>query len=74
MKEREINSEFEHPSMGRLKVVAEGAVNECYGCVFNNSKMCSKEQDIRHTGACSMEFRSDGQGVIFIKAEGGENA
>jgi hypothetical protein len=60
--------------MGKLKVVAEGSVNECYGCVFNNPKMCSNEPDKRHTGACAMEYRSDGQGVIFVKAEGGENA
>lgn len=73
MKDRKINSEFEHPSMGRLKVVSEGAVNECYGCVFNGPKMCSNEPDKRHTGACAMEYRSDGQGVIFVKAEGGDN-
>lgn len=73
MKDRKINSEFEHPEMGRLKVVAEGAVNECYGCVFNNPEMCSNEPDKRHTGECSMERRSDKQGVIFVKAEGGVN-
>lgn len=59
--------------MGRLKVVAECATNECYGCVFNNPKMCSNEPDKRHTGECSMEYRSDKQGVIFVKAEGGVN-
>lgn len=74
MKDREINSEFEHPLYGRLKVVAEGAVNECYGCVFNNPKMCSNEPDKRHTGSCAANMRIDGQGVIFIKAEGGDNA
>lgn len=73
MKDRKINSEFEHPEMGRLKVIAEGAVNECYGCVFDNPKMCSNEPDKRHTGECSMEYRSDKQGVIFVKAEGGVN-
>lgn len=72
MKDREINSEFEHPVYGRLKVVAEGAVNECYGCVFNSPVMCTNELDKLHTGACAMEYRSDKQGVIFVKAEGGE--
>ena len=74
MKDVEIGTIIVHPTMGRLKVVAEGAVNECYGCVFNNPKMCSNEPDKRHTGECAMERRSDGQGVIFVKAEGGENA
>lgn len=74
MKDRPINDVFYVPEYGELKVVAEFAANECYGCVFNNPKMCSNEPDKRHTGACSMEHRSDGQGVIFVKAEGGENA
>lgn len=60
--------------MGKLKVVAEGSLNECYGCVFNSPKVCMNDADRLHTGACAMEYRSDGQGVIFIKAEGGENA
>lgn len=74
MKDREINSEFNHPVYGKLKVVAEGAVNECFGCVFNSPKMCLNDADRRHTGACAMEYRSDKQGVIFVKAEGGDNA
>jgi len=74
MKDLAIGTIISHPTMGKLKVVAEGSVNECYGCVFNNPKMCSNEPDKRHTGACAMEYRSDGQGVIFVKAEGGENA
>lgn len=74
MKDRPINDVFYVPEYGELKVVAEGAVNECYGCVFNNPKMCSNEPDKRHTGACAIEYRSDGQGVIFVKEEGGNNA
>lgn len=74
MKDVEIGTIIVHPTMGRLKVVAESMLNECYGCVFNNPKMCSNEPDKRHTGACAMEHRSDGQGVIFVKAEGGDNA
>lgn len=74
MKDRPINDVFYVPEYGELKVVAERTVNECYGCVFNNPKMCSNEPDKRHTGACAMEHRSDGQGVIFVKAEGGDNA
>ena len=73
MKDLEIGKIIFHPTMGRLKVVAEGAVNECYGCVFDNPKMCSNEPDKRHTGECSMERRIDKQGVIFVKAEGGVN-
>lgn len=73
MKDVEIGTIISHPTMGMLKVVAEGSANECYGCVFNNPKMCSNEPDKRHTGACAMEYRSDGQGVIFIKEEGGCN-
>lgn len=74
MKDRELNSTFTHPTMGKLKVVAEFAVNECYGCVFNNPKMCSNEPDRIHTGSCAADMRLDGQGVIFVKAEGGDNA
>ena len=74
MKDREINSELEHPVYGKLKVVAEGAVNKCYGCVFNYPKMCSNEPDRIHTGNCAADMRLDGQGVIFVKAEGGDNA
>lgn len=73
MKDLKIGTILSHPEMGRLKVVAECATNECYGCVFNNPKMCSNEPDKRHTGECSMEYRSDKQGVIFVKAEGGVN-
>lgn len=73
MKDYPIGKVFTHPIYGRLKVVAEGAVNDCYGCVFNNPKMCSNEPDKRHTGECSMERRIDKQGVIFVKAEGGCN-
>ena len=74
MKDVEIGTIIVHPTMGRLKVVAEGAVNECYGCVFNNPKMCSNEPDRIHTGSCAADMRLDGQGVIFVKADGGENA
>lgn len=73
MKDLKIGTILSHPEKGRLKVVAEGAVNECYGCVFDNPKMCSNEPDKRHTGECSMERRIDKQGVIFVKAEGGVN-
>ena len=74
MKDRPINDVFYVPEYGELKVVAEGSVNECYGCVFNNPKMCSNEPDKRHTGSCAANMRIDGQGVIFVKAEGGDNA
>lgn len=53
--------------MGTLKVVAEGAVNECYGCVFNNPKLCMNDSERYTTGECAMERRSDKQGVIFVK-------
>ena len=74
MKDYPIGKVFPHPIYGKLKVVAEGAVKECYGCVFNNPKMCSNEPDRRHTGSCAANMRIDGQGVIFVKAEGGDNA
>lgn len=73
MKDLAIGTIIVHPTMGRLKVVAEGSVNDCYGCVFNNPKMCSNEPDRIHTGSCVAEMRLDGQGVIFVKAEGGCN-
>lgn len=69
MKQREINEVFSHPTMGRLKVVEEGAVNECYGCVFNNPKVCLNDAERIHTGACAMEYRTDKKGVIFVKAD-----
>ena len=72
MKDYPIGKIFPHPVYGRLKVVAEGAVNECYGCVFNSPEMCVNEPDRRHTGNCASELRADGCGVVFVKAEGGE--
>lgn len=74
MKEREINSKFEHPAHGRLKVVAEGAVNECYGCVFDGPEHCENDVDKIHTGSCAISERSDKTGVIFVKEEGGGDA
>lgn len=74
MKDYPIGKIFTHPEYGKLKVVAEVDVNGCYGCVFNSPKVCMNDADKRHTGACAIEYRSDGQGVIFVKAEGGENA
>lgn len=74
MKDYPIGKIFPHPEYGKLKVVAEGAVNECYGCVFNSPKVCLNEADKRHTGACAVEYRSDGQGVIFIKEKGEKDA
>lgn len=70
MKERPINEIFQHPEFGRLKVVAEGAVNECYGCVFDDPKHCTNDSEKYTTGECAMERRSDKTGVIFIKEKG----
>ena len=73
MQDRVIGDIFSHPTEGKLKVVAEGAVNECYGCVFNGPNHCSNDPTRVHTGECAMELRLDGQGVIFVKEEGGKN-
>lgn len=70
MKDRPIGQIFTHPTMGELKVASEGAVNECYGCVFNNPKMCQNDAYKVHTGECSCERRSDRKGVIFVKQKG----
>lgn len=64
MKDREIGEVFEEPGIGMLQVVEEGAVNECYGCVFNNPEHCGNPQKF-HSGECSMDMRYDKKGVIF---------
>lgn len=74
MKDRPINDVFYVPEYGELKVVAEDAANECYGCVFNSPKVCMNDADKRHTGACAVEYRSDKQGVIFVKEKGEKDA
>lgn len=67
MKDRPINDVFYVPEYGELMVVAEGAVNECYGCIFNGAKHCENDVDKIHTGSCALSERSDKCGVIFIK-------
>lgn len=76
MKSRKINEIFDHPEYGKLQVCAEGAENECYGCVFDNPKRCGNDPDRIHTGACAASVRPDNTGVIFKKYEekGGTNA
>ena len=73
MKDRVIGSVFNHPTEGKLGVVAEPAAGECYGCVFNGTKGCLNDPDKYHTGRCASRERSDNTGVIFIHVEGGDN-
>ena len=76
MKERLIGEKFEYPGLGTLIVAQEGAVNECYGCIFNGTKNCENDIYKIHTGSCALSERSDKNGVIFVKTkeEGGNNA
>lgn len=70
MKDRKISDVFTYPGIeGQLMVIEEGAVNECYGCVFNGREHCTNDPDRIHTGECSLELRSDWKGVIFVHAE-----
>lgn len=69
MKSRKIGDTFVHPTAGKLQVCAEGAENECYGCVFDNPKCCGNDPDHIHTGACAKIARPDNTGVIFKKVK-----
>ena len=67
MKSRKIGDVFVHPTEGKLRVVVEPAVGECYGCAFNGVKMCKNDPDKIHTGSCAASERADNTGVIFVK-------
>ena len=68
MKERKVNSTFNHPTLGTLKVVREGNSFSCEGCAFNTRERCTNDPDKWRTGQCASEERSDRIGVIFVNA------
>lgn len=68
MKDRQIGTTFKYPDLGILKVAEEGAMNECYGCVFNRPTFCGNSGEKYITGECAAERRYDKKGVIFVKA------
>lgn len=74
MKTRQIGDVFMHPDYGKLKVVESCGANMCDGCVFVGEEHCMNDAARFHTGHCSIEIRGDGLDVIFVKAEGGEDA
>lgn len=75
MHDRKINTTFNTADGLELCVIEEKSPCGCDGCYYwsKGAKMCQNDPDRIHTGECSMERRIDKQGVIFVKAEGGDN-
>lgn len=72
MKTRKLGEVFQHPTMGKLKVVESAMPNDCNGCVFQSAvnPYCRNDVDKIHSGQCAIENREDNHDVIFIKAKG----
>lgn len=70
MKDLPIGTIFEHPTKGKLIVVATPDNSfMCDGCIFSNPLFCTNDPDKIHTGSCSKDGRIDKTNVIFIKSK-----